>query len=160
MRSLLIIALSVISLSSFAQKNKPVTEDLAALRPHFTPPPDTAKHFQGNPVRNVPEVTPRLTVNQKVNPVLDSIDKFNLLRKVVPGYTIQVYSGLNREEASDTKARLQRELDMRADMQYLQPKWRVRVGNYYNSLDAQKDLMRLKRYFNNAILVPESIPLR
>src|SRR4051812_35012284 len=102
MRSLLIIALSVVSLSSFAQKNKPVTEDLAVLRPHFTAPPDTAKHYQGNPTRNVPQVTPHLMVNQKVNVVLDSIDKFNLLRKVVPGYTIQVYSGLNREEASDT----------------------------------------------------------
>jgi hypothetical protein len=160
MRSLLIIALSVVSLSSFAQKNKPVTEDLAVLRPHFTPLPDTAQRYQGNPVRNVPQVTPHMMVNQKVNAVLDSIDKLNQLRKVVSGYTIQVYSGLNREEASDTKGRLSRELDMRADMQYLQPKWRVRVGNYYNSLDAQKDLVRLKRSFPNAILVPESIPLR
>jgi len=160
MRSLLIIALSVISLSSFAQKNKPVTEDLAVLRPHFTVPPDTAQRYQGNPVRNVPQVTPHMMVNQKVNAVLDSIDKLNLLRKVVSGYTIQVYSGLNREEASDTKGRLARELDRRADMQYLQPKWRVRVGNYYNSLDAQKDLVRVKRSFPNAILVPESIPLR
>lgn len=162
MRSLLIIALCVVSLSAFAQRNsnKPVTEDLAALRPHFTAPPDTAQRYQGNPVRNVPQVTPHMTVNQKVNVVLDSIDKFNVLRKVVPGYTIQVYSGLNREEASDTKARLARELDMRADMQYLQPKWRVRTGNYYSSLEAQKDLVRLKRSFPNAILVPESIPLR
>ena len=129
------------------------------LRPHFDAPADTA-HYQGNPVKNVPQVTPHLIVNQKVNAVLDSIYKLNAHRKVVPGYTIQVYSGLNREEASDTKARLSRELDMRADMQYLQPKWRVRVGYYYNSLEAQKDLVRLKRSFPNSILVPESIPLR
>lgn len=160
MKYLLIIALSVVSLSSFAQKNKPIQEDLASLRPHFPPPPDTAKHYSGNPVKNVPFVTPHLTVNDKVNFVLDSIDRLNLLRKVIPGYTIQVYSGLNREEAGNTRKRLQEELDMRADLQYLQPKFRVSVGHYFTSLDAQKDLVRLRRAFPNAILVPESIPIR
>lgn len=94
MRTLLIIALSLVSLSSFAQKTKPVQEDLASLRPHFTAPPDTAKHSASNVVRNAPMVTPRLMVNDKVNSVLDSISHLNLLRKFVSGYTIQVYSGL------------------------------------------------------------------
>jgi hypothetical protein len=160
MKFLPIIILSLVCLSSYAQKNKPIQEDLASLRPHFTPPPDTGKHYHGNPVKDVPVVKPVMTVNEKVNFVLDSIDRLNLLRKVVPGYTIQVYSGLNSEEARSTKRRLQEELDMHADMQYMQPKWRVRVGNYFTTLDAQKDLVRMKRYFPNAILVPESIPIR
>jgi hypothetical protein len=161
MRSFLIIVLSVVSLSSFAQrKEKPIQEDLAAIRPHFNPPPDTNAHYAGNPVKNVPVVKPVMTVNQKVDFVLDSIDKLNLTRKVIPGYTILVYSGLNSEEARNARKRLTDELSFKADMQYIQPKWRVRVGNYYTSLDAQKDLLRLKRAFPNAILVPESIPLR
>jgi hypothetical protein len=161
MRRVLIIFLSIVSLSAFAQRgNKPITEDLASLRPHFAAPPDTAHHYAGNPAKNVPVVTPRLIVNEKVNFVLDSIDRLNLIRKVIPGYTIQVYSGLNREEAGNTKRRLQDELDMRAEMQYQQPKWRVSVGNYFTNLDAQKDLIRLKRWFPNSILVPESIPIR
>lgn len=160
MRYLLIIALSVVSLSLFAQRNKPIQEDLASIRPHFPAPPDTGRHFAGNPVKDVPVVTPVMMVNEKVDFVLDSIDKLNRLRKVVPGYTIQVYSGLNSEEARNARKRLQEELSMRADMQYIQPKWRVRVGNYFTNLDAQKDLMRLKRAFPNAILVPESIPIR
>lgn len=160
MRNLLIIALSVVSLGAFAQRNKPIQEDLASIRPHFSPPPDTGKHYAGNPVKDVPVVKPVMMVNEKVDFVLDSIDKLNLLRKVVPGYTIQVYSGLNSEEARNARKRLQDELSMHADMQYIQPKWRVRVGNYFTSLDAQKDLMRLKRAFPNAILVPESIPIR
>lgn len=159
MRVLLIIGLSVVSLSAFAQKNKPVQEDLAALRPHFEPPVDTVKQ-DSNPVRNVPVVTPHLTVNDKVDFVLDSIDRLKLLRKVIPGYTIQVYSGLNREEAGNTRKRLLEELDFRADLQYIQPKFRVRVGHYFTSLEAQKDLLRLKRSFPNSILVPESIPYR
>ena len=160
MRSVLIFLLSVSLGCAYAQRNKPITEDLASIRPHFTLPPDTSKHYAGNPVKNVPVVTPKMTVNDKVNFVLDSIDRLNLLRKVIPGYTIQVYSGLNREEAGNTRKRLTDELDMRADLQYVQPKFRVRVGHYFTSLDAQKDLMRLRRVFPNAILVPESIPLR
>jgi hypothetical protein len=160
MRYLLIIALSVVSFGSFAQRNKPIQEDLASIRPHFAPPPDTGRHFTGNPMKNVPVVTPVMMVNDKVDFVLDSIDKLKLIRKVVPGYTIQVYSGLNSEEARNARKRLQEELSMHADMQYIQPKWRVRVGNYFNGLDAQKDLLRLKRAFPNAILVPENIPIR
>jgi len=160
MKELLIVVLLISSVGAFAQRNKPVQEDLTAIRPHFTPPPDTGKHYAGNPLKNVPVVKPVLVVNQKVDFVLDSIDKLNLLRKSLPGFTIQVYSGLNSEEARSTKKRLLDELSMRADMQYLQPKWRVRVGNYFTSLDAQKDLVRVKRAFSNAILVPESIPIR
>ena len=160
MRGLLLLLLSVSFVSVHAQRNKPITEDLASIRPHFPPPPDTAKHYAGNPVKNVPMVKPVMLVNDKVNFVLDSIDRLNLLRKVIPGYTIQVYSGLNREEAGNTRKRLQDELDMRADLQYVQPKFRVRVGHYFTGLEAQKDLVRLKRSFPNAILVPESIPLR
>lgn len=160
MRYLVIIFL-LASTALFAQRReKPIQEDLAALRPHFNPPPDTGRHYQGNPAKNVPVVQPKMIVNEKVNFVLDSIDKLNLLRKVIPGYTIQVYSGLNREEAGDTRTRLQNELSMRAELQYLQPKFRVRVGHYFTSIDAQKDLVRLKRVFPNAILVPENIPLR
>lgn len=161
MRYLLVIALSVVSLGLSAQrKEKPIQEDLAALRPHFTPPPDTAHHYSGNPVHNVPVVTPHLTVTKELNVVLDSIAHLNLLRKVIPGYTIQVYSGLNREESGNTRRRLQEELDMRANMQYVQPKWRVWVGQYFTTLDAQKDLVRVRRSFPNAILVPENILIR
>src|SRR4051812_18927795 len=116
MKYILIMALSVVSLSSFAQrKEKPVQEDLASIRPHFNPPPDTAKHYAGNPVKNVPVVKPVMTVNQKVDFVLDSIDKLRLTRKVVPGYTILVYSGLDSEEARNARKRLADELSMRAD---------------------------------------------
>lgn len=148
------------SVGALAQRNKPIQEDLSAVRPHFPAPPDTGRHYAGNPVKNVPVVKPTHTVNEKVDFVLDSIDRLNSLRKYIPGYTIQVYSGLNRDEAGNTRKRLLDELDIRADLQYMQPKFRVRVGYYFTSIEAQKDLMRLRRVFPNAILVPESVPIK
>ena len=50
--------------------------------------------------------------------------------------------------------------DLTAELEYNQPKFRVRVGNYFSRLEAQKDLIRLKRPFPNAILVPEKIMVR
>lgn len=101
-----------------------------------------------------------LTVNNKVDAVLDSIDKLNLTRKFISGYTIQIYSGQSREEANNAKKKLTETLDMKADLQYLQPKFRVKVGAYFTALDAQRDLVLLKRFFPNAILVPETIPIK
>lgn len=160
MKHLLFFLLLLSSLGAFAQRNKSVQEDLSAFRPRFPAASDTGRHYAGNPVKNVPVVKPTLTVNSKVDYVLDSIDRLNSLRRYIPGYTIQVYSGLNRDEAGNARKKLQEELDMRADLQYVQPKFRVRVGYYFTSIEAQKDLVRLKRVFPNAILVPESVPIK
>jgi len=162
MKHLLVASFLVLSVSAFAQRgnSKPVQEDLASIRPHFAPPPDTVTHYAGNPVKNVPVVQPTLIVNSKVDFVLDSIDRLNSLKKFVPGYTIQIYSGLNREEAGNARKKLLEELDMKSDLQYMQPKFRVRVGYYFTNIEAQRDLVRLKRVFPNAILVPESVPIK
>src|SRR5689334_15504341 len=92
MKLFLGVVLVVVGFGAYAQRgNKPIQEDLSAIRPHFAPPPDTGRHSQGNPIKtNVPVVQPRHTVNDKVNLVLDSIDRLNAHRRYIPGYTIQV----------------------------------------------------------------------
>jgi SPOR domain len=164
MKHLILVLLMAASFATYAQRNrdkeKAPVEDLAAIRPRFETPIDTGAQYSGNQVRNVPVVKPTMLVNDKVNSVLDSIDRINAIRKFVPGYTIQIYSGLNREEAGNARKKASDELEMRADLQYLQPKFRVRVGYYFTSIDAQKDLVRLRRAFPNAILVPENVPIK
>lgn len=154
----LFIVAAMMCLSCQAQRNsREVQEDLSVIRPDF--PVDTATITAGSH-NSAAYVTPELTVNDKVDAVLDSIDKLNALRKFVPGYTIQIYSGQSREEANNAKKRLTDYLDMKGDLQYVQPKFRVKVGAYFTALDAQKDLVLLKRFFPNAILVPETIPIK
>lgn len=146
-----------LSAVGWAQRNKAYTEDLSKYRPKSVP--DTARQTVAPP--QVPVVPAQLTVNTKVDAVLDSIDKINQLRKFIDGYTIQIYSGQNREEANLAKKRMAEEAtDLRADLQFQAPKFRVKVGAYFTRVEAQKDLVRLKRLFPNAILVPEKILLR
>jgi hypothetical protein len=114
-----------------------------------------------NLVRKKSDVVASRNVNAKVDVVLDSINRFNASRKFIDGYTIQIYSGQNREEAMNAKKKMSSEVpELNADLEYNQPKFRVRAGNYFSRLEAQKDLLRLKRAFPNAILVPEKILVR
>jgi hypothetical protein len=132
-------------------------EDLYFLRPRFEEPVDTLEQVVHRPKEMI---VPTMMVNTKVDNVLDSINSFNITRKFIDGYTIQIYSGQNREEAMNTKKKLAAEPSLNGLLEYNQPKFRVRVGNYYSRLESQRDLLRLKRLFPNAILVPEKILVR
>ncbi len=142
------------------RQSKTYYEDLSAYRPKFEFKVDTSKKMVATKA-NRPLIKPTKNVNAKVDAVLDSIDKQNLQKKFVDGFTIQIYSGQSREEANVTKQKVAEELsDLIASLQYLQPKWRVSVGNYFSKLEAQKNLVRLKYSFPEAILVPEKIQVR
>lgn len=136
-------------------QNKTHQEDLSGLRPVFH---DTLRIKPKRIIRQVPATH---TVNARLDSVLDSIARFNLSRTFADGFTIQVYSGTSKEEAMNTKKKMMEQAeDLMADLQYNQPKFRVKSGNYYTRIEAQRDLVRIRRLFPNAILVPEKIPVR
>lgn len=144
-----------------AQKNpKPYYEDLSSLRPKISLAEDKKK--DSALILQPKEIDPaKKNINAKVDAILDSIDRFNLTRKFIDGYTIQIYSGQKKDAALETKVRLGEEgIGLTPNIQYQQPKFRVTVGKYYSRLEAQKDLLRLKRIFSSAILVPERIMIK
>ena len=151
----------ILAFGCAAQKNsgKPYYhEDLHPLRPKFQ---DTIIVANPNQTTKKGDVVPVVAVNQKVNEVLDSINRFNITRKFIDGFTIQIYSGQKRDEAMSAKRKVMTDAsDLNAELEYTQPKFRVRVGNYFSRLEAQKDLIRLKKPFPNAILIPEKIIVR
>ena len=138
-------------------------EDLRMERIHFeeAKKSDSSKSNAVEHKQNYQDVPATYAVNTKVNSVLDSLDKLNQFRKFIDGYTIQIYSGQNREEAITARSKMVTEAnDLTSNLQYTQPKFRVTAGQYYSRLEAQKDLMRVKKIFPNAILVPEKISIR
>ncbi|HTH58355.1 MAG TPA: SPOR domain-containing protein [Cyclobacteriaceae bacterium] len=150
------------SCSSVAQKSsgKPYHEDLSKLRPKVefseeVKPKDTIKE---EPLR----VAPTRHINAQVDIVLDSIDRFNLTRKFIDGFTIQIYSGQKKDDAMNVIKKMKEEVtELSANpIRYEQPKFRVTVGKYFTRLEAQSDLLVLRRKFSAASLVPEKIPLK
>ena len=152
----------LLDFSCVAQKSlTPYHEDISIQRPKFLLVEDTTrKNPEIDPFQAV-VTKPTRNVNAKVDAILDSIDRFNLTKRFVDGFTIQIYSGQKREDAMNTKQKIIEDTpELIANLQYIQPKFRVTVGHYFTKLEAQKDLTRLKRYFSTAILVPEKILIK
>lgn len=136
------------------------TEDLSGLRPKVEEPAETTVVPDQHKRDPKAYVEPQHTVNKKLDAVLDSIDRINLTRKFVEGYTIQVYSGIKREDALNAKKQLTITLpDLDSELQYLQPNYRVKTGKYFSRLEAEKDYQQVKQYFQAAILVPDKIAI-
>ena len=72
------------------------SEDLSTLRPKVEEAPAKTAPVQDNTRKQTPYVEAKYSVNKKLDAVLDSIDRINLTRKSIEGFTIQVYSGMKR----------------------------------------------------------------
>jgi hypothetical protein len=140
------------------------SEDLSIWRPKDQMPPDTTKQTSTQPneiKKSTALVEAKFTINDQLDGILDSIGRINKANGVIDGFTIQVYSGVKREEALNAKKELSVALpDLDSDVLYVQPNYRVRVGKYYDRLQAQKDFLAIKRHFPNAIVIPERISIQ
>lgn len=154
---------SKVSTTGSASNSGKYSEDLSILRPKIQISSDTGKlnTSRNNTGNNTVYLEPRHTVNAQLDAVLDSIDRINLANGVVDGFTIQLYSGKQQDEALNVKKQIAQAMpEIDADILFSQPNFRVRAGKYINRLDAQKDYMMVKKLFPNAILIPERIPIR
>jgi hypothetical protein len=132
------------------------SEDLSALRPKIGAPEEKAPE-KTDDKKATTYVEPKHAVNKQLDAVLDSIDRINVSRKAIDGFTIQVYSG-KREEALNAKKTLTTSLpDLDAEVQFTEPIFRVKVGKYFTRMEAQQDYSAVRRYFPAAIIVPERI---
>lgn len=136
------------------------SEDLSVWRPEVPKATDSVKVLTNERRRIDLYVEPRYAINDQVDAILDSIYDQNLSRGFVDGYTIQVYSGVKRENALNVKKNISQALPyLESDVQYMQPNFRVRTGKYLTRLEAQKDYLAVKRYFPNAIVIPDRVSI-
>ena len=106
------------------------------------------------------EVTPVNHQNTVVDSKLQEITSFNRTSNSAQGFTIQVYSGTSREQASQAKAQVYKILpESRPQTRYEQPIYRVRVGQFIDRLEAQNTYAKLLSEFPQAIVIPTRIIL-
>lgn len=104
------------------------------------------------------EFTAEDAVTEEINSLLDSISSLRIEDGYVTGYTIQVYTGRDREEATSMKNRVYRILpDSRPKIIFDSPNFEVKVGQYYSKFEAHKDFVALKTTFPTTIIIPERI---
>jgi hypothetical protein len=152
----------VLACSPVATKSTSSTtyhEDLSTLRPVYTLPPDTlpAAH---QPAQAKPRVIDSQRINNELHARLDTIAAYNRLNRYIDLYTIQVYSGNSRSDATLANGKVLTAIpEIASELVYAQPYFKVRAGRYFTRLEAQRDLALIKKSFPNAILVMEKFPV-
>jgi hypothetical protein len=121
---------------------------------------DTSTHTTPDITKQTTLTEPKFAVNKSLDTILDSIDHINVRRNFIDGFTIQVYSGLKREDALNTKKLLTSSLpDLESEIHYAQPNFRVKIGKYFSRMDAQRDYVAVKKYFPTAIIIPDKVAI-
>lgn len=136
-------------------------EDLSTYRPNYKKAMDTlSADNEVEDVVAVKNVDPEHDVTAEVNILLDSIKLLKEDIEHINGYTIQVYTGIKKDEANEAKAKVYTTLpDSRPVIIYDQPSFRVKVGQFYTRREALKTFAKLKEVLPAAIILPEKIPV-
>lgn len=93
-------------------------------------------------------------VDSQLDQVQQNIYDKNKSELYFNGFTVLVYSGINREQAFKTQEELNQYFpDIKVDMQYQQPRYLVKIGKYSYKFEAQKVFSQIKGVFPTARIV-------
>lgn len=140
-------------------------EDISNFRDEYRV--DLGQSVNANPdlesieyVGQTEKVLPENDITPQINALLDSMTVRNQGIRYVQGYTIQVYNGTSREEAKWSEKRIYQIYDgAEPVIKYVQPNFKVKVGQYTDRLEAQQLFMKLKKDFPNAMIIPDKIAI-
>ena len=136
-------------------------EDLSVHRTEYDKSPlvnEDKKTPVDSHVVEVREVSPTHHIASELDSIKSLIIESNKHIKYVDGYTIQLYSGNDRNKADETKRDAYELIEgVNPRISYEQPNYKVQVGNYYTRLDANAHFNILKKEFVRAVLIPNKI---
>lgn len=137
-------------------------EDLSIYRPSYTLEDEATE--DETPVETYTAtaeyVTPSHDIKAELDTVLYRIKKSREDIQYIDGFSIQLYSGNNRDKANQVKVKTYEVLeDQRPRVSYDQPNYKVRVGEYYSRMEANTDFVTLQKHFSRAVLVPVKIKI-
>lgn len=85
---------------------------------------------------------------------------FNKEHGELPGYRIQVMATSSLVTAKEAKAGFLKQFDdYRATIVFEAPNYKLRIGNYTNRFDANRDLQLLLESYPNALIVKDLISI-
>lgn len=106
---------------------------------------------------NQPPVQPQMAVTSVVDSKLLQIARRNAEISRLQGFRLQIYSGNSRMEAERIFSKLR--MVYEADLNYEQPNYKVKVGNFLNRLDAHEELVKLESEYPQAIIIADVVKI-
>lgn len=126
-------------------------EDLTSSLPQY---PDFRKiESQTSELASIESAT---AVDDELEIVQQRLIEKNKSEIYFSGYTVLVYSGIDRNMAFNTRDEMfQYFPDLAADMQYQEPRYLVKVGRYAYKFEAQKNFSLIKTQFPSARIIQD-----
>jgi hypothetical protein len=94
--------------------------------------------------------------NQKIEQLLIEKRKINLSLAIENAYKIQIFNGSNELAKRQLIMFKQEFTTIDAILVFNSPNYKVWVGNFKNRLDAERNLIEIKKKFSNALLIKPS----
>lgn len=161
---LLVLALGFLSCTpqSVPQKTEVIDytyeDDLTKYRPLFKDESEEAGREQSVIANDPLKIS--FDITEQLNAVADSMLVKNDSIRTIDGYTILVYSGNNELQAGRVRNRL---FDLvpewEAKFSYKLPTYFVKVGQFYQQIEAQALYKKIRSYYPTASIVPEKFPI-
>lgn len=86
------------------------------------------------------------------------LDKSKARRVKVRGFRVQIYSGGNRNEATNVQnSFIRQNPDMNAYLDYVEPNYRVKVGDFTSRSEATAYMRRLRGTYSNVFVFVEDV---
>jgi hypothetical protein len=155
----LIIVILIVALASCKTAKPTVTvpmyeEDLRVHRPLVA---------QQEPLEEV-KVEQAVELSGHLKAELDAISAMIVQENAKPrteqGYTIQIYSGASREEATLALGKVRVSYpEIESSLTYFQPDFKVKVGQFTDRILAYETFEKLRVEFVDALLIPEKIKI-
>ncbi|EOZ95993.1 hypothetical protein A33Q_2586 [Indibacter alkaliphilus LW1] len=127
------------------------TEDISSDRITF---PDLSEE-----AKKVAETAPKssaISVDNDLEYALKAIKDNNKGERYWNGFTVLVYSGVDREQAFKAREELTEEFpDIKSEMQYQQPRYLLKVGKFVNRVEAQAHYHKLKSKFPTVRIIQD-----
>ena len=99
----------------------------------------------------------QITVDE--DPRIDSLMiqqiEINKQKDGVSGFRIQIKNTTTQKDANALRARFSRDFpELKSYLRYNAPYYKIRIGDYLTKLEAQKDLIEIKKKYKGAYPVP------
>lgn len=103
-----------------------------------------------------------LKSKNKTNPIISSNGETKTVGYIRSGkgFRVQIYNGNEREEANAKKIAFVRKYpNIRTYLTYIQPQFRLKVGNFATRAEAQKFANQLYQDFSPLMIVPDIVEI-
>jgi hypothetical protein len=100
-------------------------------------------------------------ITQQLHELLADLKLYYEMTEYIPGYTIQVYTGSNRQLAFQIKDKLAETYpNLDVEVQYKQPNFTVRIGKFLERIEAYEIYVGVKKLLPQSIIRPTYFPNR